>query len=163
MARFAYGPLGCFSHLHHIICTTVVQGAPIRERIVGAPGNWPRTAFGEVWPNSGCQVGIPLGTQFKDRSQRTPLTETAPSKSAVGLRFLQTGDDRVARHTFVLGNLAEDRTKRAEPEGIVVRDRNPVLRRLGGLQNRHKTSASCKAQYVARDLHATDRISSRTR
>ena len=87
MARFAYGPSGCFSRLHHIICTTVVQGAPIRERIVGAPGNWPQTAFAEVWPNSGCQVGIPLGTQFKDRSQRTPLTETAPSKSAVGLRF----------------------------------------------------------------------------
>ena len=28
MARFAYEPSGCFSHLHGIICTTVVQGAP---------------------------------------------------------------------------------------------------------------------------------------
>jgi hypothetical protein len=48
MARFAYEPLGCFSHLHRIIRTTVVQGAPNRERIVGAPGNWPHAAIWEA-------------------------------------------------------------------------------------------------------------------
>ena len=48
---------------------------------------------------------------------------------------LQSCDDRVARHTFVLGDLAEDWTKRAEPEGLVVRDRNPLVSRVGGLQN----------------------------
>jgi hypothetical protein len=72
----------------------IISSAPLwcRERqsvsgSSGHPGTGPQTALAEVWPNSGCQIGIPLGTQFKDRSQRTPLTETAASKSAVGLRF----------------------------------------------------------------------------
>jgi hypothetical protein len=59
MARFAYEPLGCFSHLHHIIRTTVVQGAPNRERIVGAPGNWPETAFEETSIRPGRAVEKP--------------------------------------------------------------------------------------------------------
>jgi hypothetical protein len=45
MARFAYEPLGCFSPLHHIIRTTVVQGAKpevLRRnaiRIAALPGS----------------------------------------------------------------------------------------------------------------------------
>ena len=53
MARFACEPLGCFSHLHHVIRTTVAQGAPNRERTAGAPaeaafngGLWHGMVFG---------------------------------------------------------------------------------------------------------------------
>jgi hypothetical protein len=47
MAPFACEPSACFSHLHHIICTTVVQVAPKRERIVGRPETGP-TPFWEA-------------------------------------------------------------------------------------------------------------------
>ncbi len=75
------------------------------------------------------------------------------------------------------GNSAKDGAERAEPEWMVVRDRDTVVSRLGSFQDNvtanlvhprvlpsaAKDIGKMGPRDVARKLHATNRISSRTR
>ncbi len=75
------------------------------------------------------------------------------------------------------GNSAKDEAERAESEWMVVRDRDTVVSRLGSFQDNvtadlvhprvlpsaAKDIGKMCPRNVARKLHATNRISSRTR
>ena len=77
----------------------------------------------------------------------------------------------------MLGDGAKDRTERSESEGMVVWNRDPVVRGLGGFQDdvaadlvhprvlpfSAQEVSEARAGNVARNPHATRRTSSRTR
>lgn len=83
----------------------------------------------------------------------------------------------VSRLTPLCAATAQDGTEGAEPERVVAWDGDPLVRRFGCFQDDVAANlmylcvlpataqdiGEVRARDVARDLHATDKISSRTR
>jgi hypothetical protein len=81
------------------------------------------------------QVLRPLPGARLLRSRR-PGQRTLPLVSAVVVQVLiQVQYNRVALDALMPGDGPKDRTERSEPEGIVVRNRDPMVNRLGGFQD----------------------------
>ena len=70
--------------------------------------NSPQTAFGEVWPDS--ERKSASGRELNSRIAHSghPSLTQIPTNWRLISDALQTCDDRIARHTFVLGDLAEN-------------------------------------------------------